>query len=340
MQFLYKINIANLGIHDSDYREYLRDLYSSSLAPDNWTHKDIDFFYDGQRYQVSIDWKTAIIDIKDHVDKAMFIDEAFQLYEEAEGYSSLQEFLEDQVVNHKSKSSFSLIVETTENNEKKVDQVIFNLSQHIFLVANLSCPGIVDFYAATLTPNNEDLKLSKHTFEESLTESFYRGWPQMGSIPFNITFEWYNKLGVWSKDIAATSIEKALFAIMSYCAEEKLNPSRLIWIAHAIEALYETPHSGIVNSLRERIAIFLDIVEKKEFKKKLNDFYEYRSKFVHGGLPIAIPSIDFFDEAHGHYFNKLFEVERFGLAIIIATLQKLILSNWTKITFSTTYTGE
>lgn len=341
MQYKYIISIPKLGLYDSDQRDYLRNFYSQSLDIKWWVHKDIEFLDKQQSYSVRIEWTSAIQDIKEHVVKSLFIDEAYQLYyQNTEGFQTLEAFAEARLEKYPIRTTISIFVDTTETNELIVNQSIKNLSQHLFLLSNLACPGILDFDGSMIKPNKERLTLSKYTFEESLTESYVRGWPTINSIPFNIAFDWYNKLGVWNKSIASTNMEKALFAIMNYCSEEKMNPSRLIWIAHAIESLYETPHLSILNSIRERIALFLDIKENKQFKRKVNDFYEYRSKFVHGGLPIAIPSIDFFDETHGSYFNKLFEVERFGLAIIIATVQKLILNNWSKLNFSTTYKGE
>ncbi|MBM7584650.1 hypothetical protein JOC86_001187 [Bacillus pakistanensis] len=136
--------------------------------------------------------------------------------------------------------------------------------------------------------------------------------------------------------------ESALFSILNICREGYVSPTQLIWISSALEALYDTLKGQISRTLVDRIELFLGIPEngKKKFKKKIREFYNLRSRFVHGELEIAHPMYkNILDEKFSDYETQLLENCDFGLSIVIATLQKMIKNKWTCINFKEQYFG-
>lgn len=84
----------------------------------------------------------------------------------------------------------------------------------------------------------------------------------------------------------------------------------------------------------------LPLVNSRKLKKKIRDFYEIRSRFVHGELDISHPTNnDILDKSLDSYTNNLLENYYFGFSIVLATIQKMIANNWNEIRFSENYTG-
>ncbi|WP_134751963.1 hypothetical protein [Paenibacillus athensensis] len=96
--------------------------------------------------------------------------------------------------------------------------------------------------------------------------------------------------------------------------------------------------------MKERMLLVLSDHEnhnQKEIIKKLNDFYQYRSNFVHGNLDIYIPSELILErEEHESYAKKLMQTEELAFKVLIATLQKMINEGWHSFNFTTTFHGK
>ena len=114
----------------------------------------------------------------------------------------------------------------------------------IFLALNLSSPGCCDFYHTSSIYLGEEqleekLGLSTFMFGEAYQLSVKQAWPSLSTISIEDTWNWIQAANPDFKRLAATNIEKALFALLQVCKDDGnlSNPDKLIWLAHALRYL-------------------------------------------------------------------------------------------------------
>ena len=152
--------------------------------------------------------------------------------------------------------------------------------------------------------------------------------------------KWYNHFQINFKQIASCRSERALFAILHICSIDT-GVNSLIWIAHALEALYDTKIGRSFNDLFERSVRLLEIPleKRKSFKKELREFYDLRSAFVHGGLDISHPISEEFRDVGDKLYGRVLHSCEFGAALVISTMQAFITNGWSEITYKEELVG-
>ncbi|WP_053362561.1 HEPN domain-containing protein [Bacillus sp. FJAT-27251] len=220
--------------------------------------------------------------------------------------------------------------------EEYVDRIIEhyleNLLVLIFLTANISAPGCFDCFSHDL---RSESGLELYEFSSSVLESARENGKEhklfrLDRVELDTVWNWITNLELGYRQIAFNTTERALFSLLHVCKENQITPTTIIWTSLALEALYDTPKSQITKTLFRRILLFLDIKEKdkKTFRKKLYDFYNFRSRFVHGDFNINNPlSNTILEEKIWSYESEILEASYFGLSIVLATIQKMIVNN-------------
>lgn len=236
------------------------------------------------------------------------------------------------------------------SDEKNIYQHLFNYVRNIlydlFIIFNLSFPGSLNMYNACIGRNNTDLeylRLNGITFEDALVECTLNNWPKVDLIPIEKTWNWYKNLKINFRQVAMNRIERALFATLHACKNSATNPINLIWLSHALEALYDTPQNSIVNTLKQRIFLLLGepVEGRTKISKKINNFYNLRSRFVHGDFETFHPSFnDILDNKIITISDDVISTFDFAYSIILSTFQKLIKNNWKNAMFSESFRGE
>lgn len=160
-----------------------------------------------------------------------------------------------------------------------LDQTTKNFVYQLYLALNLSYPGFIDCYCARLfSPENcEELTLSNYGFEECWTGE---NWPIIEFIPINKVCSWFNKNNLWNKYIGEARLERCLFSLLHFCEEGKISPSKIVWLVHALESIYEIPQSAILHSLKERISIVLLKIMKEEDQRYLKELMSFINTVV------------------------------------------------------------
>ena len=221
--------------------------------------------------------------------------------------------------------------------------------ENLFLLANISAPGSCNLKFKYKT--GEYLGKPSERKNSFIVYDLYSAWerilskelPEIKRIPLMKTWRWFKKLEINTRQVAKTNVERALFALLHFCHNEDLISSNsIIWLAHALESLYDTPRTSIRKSLKDRILMVLNIKShKNKVKKGVNNFYDLRSRLVHGDFNITHPCMnDIFDNKVEEVGIKMGDNIEFILIIIIATLQRLILEEWNEIKFVEDYYGK
>lgn len=224
---------------------------------------------------------------------------------------------------------------------------IIRFIEMMFITMNIAVPGSFNIFNEELVPAKKDPRLSVNTevsLSSSIFETFWEScgelnhWPPVTFLPFVDVVEWYKSLDIMLKAKATTNIERCLFSLINFAkADAPFSPASLIWITHSLEALYRTPKEGILNSLRNRLFLFLGepATHKNELKKKINTLYDLRSQFVHGSMEVARePFFENIDIDLHIYMKQVVDMCDFGIMLLLATLQKLVVAKGKELTFS------
>lgn len=342
----YTLEFGNLYYRSGSYEAEQKQYYYEILSTIQETLGSFSFKRDEMPVHINLDWSIAIEDYERNLRNNFFMNDISDAFrKEMEEYKPVEEFFEEieKRIPHKTKILIEMSINT--DSRKIIDQVIKNFVYHLFLILNLSCPGFLNLYYASLTSAESSIRLTLSN--SPLLECWAdKTWPAVRFIPLMTVRNWYEELDLFSKYVGQSRIDKALFSLLYFCEESKVNPSKIVWLAHAIEAIYELSHSAIIHTLKERIATVLINDEKNEssrksITKKINKFYQYRSDFVHGTLNMVIPSEDILEmDGHSEYVEELFQTEEFTFKLLIASIQKLIGEGWEEYNFKTIFVGK
>lgn len=228
---------------------------------------------------------------------------------------------------------------------------IIRFLEMMFITMNLAVPGSLNIYKkelkATFNENNfknEEISLSSGPFEFVWeTSEKLNHWPKIDFLSLEKTVEWYKSLDIMFKQKATTNIERCIFSLINFCHEPAFSPSDFIWLTHSLEALYDTPREGILNSLKQRLFLFLGTPNShnNEIKKKITSLYDLRSKFVHGTMEVVRePSNEILDSSLNQYMEEMNLMNDFGMMLIVSTMQKMIDENSKGLLFTEQYKNQ
>jgi hypothetical protein len=220
--------------------------------------------------------------------------------------------------------------------ESAVMFVVFEL----FLVLNLSDPGIFNLYGSRVSPDppeygyrgqeyRRNVSLHGRLFEVALYEKEGSPWLLPKRLDGAKVACWIRRIcrpdNLLPKDPSA----KALYALLRI-AKSDMDASALIWVFYALESLFQCRSGENFSALNRRISNFLGLSaeDASNLKRRLRKIYDLRSSLVHGGASIAHPIED--DALDKRAFESSWEFQKavdFGSAIVVICLQKLIIAD-------------
>nr|WP_256344110.1 HEPN domain-containing protein [Pseudomonas costantinii] len=199
----------------------------------------------------------------------------------------------------------------------------------------MSLPGSCNFYGLKCgeskswgEPNS--IRLSGFNFELGYYDFLEGSSLAPQELPIDTVVSWYKRLGLGVKQKSETGVEKAIFSLLHLCKKDT-DVSSVVWIFHALEAIYGTRVGEGFTNIVDRISLLLELDprEKKRLKKSLRELYDYRSSFVHGGYKVHHPmSMEIIDARLSDDYSKLYDLVRSGFNIVVASLQVLIKNDW------------
>ncbi len=327
----YELKLQRLGRAFGGYEHPITDSHLSVFTDAVIILSNFYLPFEQSFIELSINWDPFIRAIKKHI--------------EVNNCSSIEELEKKGKEYEKVNSPVLMIdVKVKDGEESQIlllTEYVHNFIFHLFLIMNLSAPASFSLHDSKL--NDSSINLCTDDLETAWIESLKNNWPSIQYVPLKDTWEWYKKLKLNKKQIAETRTERAIFALLHFCSSSSDNPANLIWLAHALESLYDTPANAISKTLRDRIFVFLGQPQNnyRTLKKKINQFYEFRSAFVHGTLDIYCPACsECLDEKIESHLPKFWVTYDFALSLTIATLQQMIIKQWTTLYFSETVSGQ
>jgi hypothetical protein len=224
----------------------------------------------------------------------------------------------------------------------------YHLEQFVydsFLGMNLAAPGAANFESLSIHSSgrvSEGPRLNSDLLEYAWSRSTQDGWPDIREIRLSRVWDWLVAQRIGVRQRAASPMERALFAVLHVCRRGRDDPSTLIWLAHALEALYGTPKDAIIEALRRRVCDLLEVPDDriKSIRKNITRFYEARSAFVHGTFPVSHPhENEEFDSSINDYRSLLIDLTDFAMAVVVSTIQLHIRKSWQQVVFHETARG-
>ncbi|MBZ9688390.1 hypothetical protein G9F72_018840 [Clostridium estertheticum] len=214
----------------------------------------------------------------------------------------------------------------------------------LFLILNLSIPGSITLFQTTFKVNDYTtrIKIDSYFFAESLEWSNEIHWLNIVPIPINDVATWYKSLNIGIRQISKTNLERVIFSLLHVCNDEYASPTGLIWLSHSLESLFGSPKASICKTMIDRAYKILGKpeVNSKKIKNIFNDFYDLRSKYVHGEFNIHHPSYNnILDDDIDEYYDKMTPSYKIGFSIVVACLQLMILNNWKGFKFREEFDG-
>ena len=107
---------------------------------------------------------------------------------------------------------------------------------------------------------------------------------------------------------------------------------QLLWGLVGLEALYVKGQSELTKQVQDKSQAFLG--RQESFKKALSQMYDFRSRFVHGDL--GFPALGLLRDARdevARFDDDLIKATSIATAVLAATIQQLILRDWSGVDF-------
>ena len=158
---------------------------------------------------------------------------------------------------------------------------------HIFLVVNISAPSTFDLYGVIIGEGsssiNLKLKMSSEVYGFACRNRFMEdsAWPKLCLLPLPTVNTWLESVNFGLRQLSSNRIEKTLFSFLHLANVSDYLYDSIIWLCYALEGLYDTPFTSVKKMLSDRICIVLG-QPTRAIKKKISEFYDIRSDFVHG----------------------------------------------------------
>lgn len=211
----------------------------------------------------------------------------------------------------------------------------------VLVCCNLSRIGSIVCSDSLVFENGEYQKYSKlptmnSFFLQTAVELSEKiGWPKLHAIEFVKVWGWAKKNKGFLNGFGGGKTGRAfnafsrLFALGSdYDAAE-----HLMWSLIGVEALYGAGRTPIMEQIREKAQTLLG--KQADFKKKISEMYDFRSRFMHGDMDF--PSLSFYSDAveiYETFTQKQIDAVSMATAILIATLQEMIIRDWSGLEFT------
>jgi len=200
----------------------------------------------------------------------------------------------------------------------------------LVLASAIALPGALHPSEVQCTLNGKEHSLreiGRGTIAEARAAFAKTGWPPLVNLPLPTTLAWLRGLPGFEVGVPIGHLGRAVAALSHLLSDAaEYGGPALMWTMIGLEALYTRGREGLSEQLREKTQVLLGVPESDA--KRFKGLYDYRSKFIHGGLdvPLMYTPYDAVD-AFMKSILDTYHAELTGIALLIATLQKMVTEN-------------
>jgi hypothetical protein len=209
----------------------------------------------------------------------------------------------------------------------------------VLLCAILATPGSFEIEAAIPSKDGAFLNCDLYDTTEVSAEL---GWPTIRKLNAELVYKWITALPGWKEGYGKGQAGRALAALAQLVAEQRGGPVTLVWALVGLESLYGSRSGPLAEQILEKSESFLGprLANKKVFAQ----MYNFRSRFVHGDLDLPFPYRETADDSpfdsYDSYAYPMDYNEIVATAMLLASLQELIVRGWTSFGFVKTIVGQ
>lgn len=208
----------------------------------------------------------------------------------------------------------------------------------LLLLSNILRPGSISADVGYAFIENERSGKTMPFFAEHLfsavNASQQLGWPTLYKPGFLHGWNWLRGSGALADGIGVGRLGRALAAVSHLTAPDlkKTSSIDLVWILLGLEALYSKGNVGLKEQLLGKTEALLG--PRTENKKAFGIVYDFRSRVLHGDVDLPLRFTEFdavqkFEDFH----DELSRNEKLALAVLLATLQWMVIHNTIELKF-------
>ena len=156
-------------------------------------------------------------------------------------------------------------------------------------------------------------------------------YPKIKNISFEKVWSWINKAGIPGVGVAKNVAQKTCFILLNLCSSPEFIIENSLSMSRGFEIILANASQSVSKILNERLELLFGT--PSENKKWFNQFYQIRSRVIHGDLPVTRNSREF--SFQNEEFLLEFEKPYYqALIMYINLLQKMILTDCNGFKFS------
>ncbi len=206
---------------------------------------------------------------------------------------------------------------------------------YFLILSQLAKPGSIKSLRGDVFVNEKlvsDFYTILSIHRESRGDIQNLGWPEYKNLKLEKVWNWFQTNHFSFQRHSKSNTERALNAF-THLFKVSLNDNifDLLWALIGIETLYCSGKEGLSEQIFNKTQIVLG--ELKDYKKRLKQMYDFRSRLVHGDLDIPPNYYDLYDEENEKFEGSLYDSTVLAVAILTTTLQIMVEENKSSLSF-------
>lgn len=210
---------------------------------------------------------------------------------------------------------------------------------NLVLCAIIAAPGAFSVGGLITDERRFDLKFSAAYLLDVLETAEVLQWPPLVRLNASMVRDWMFRLPGFLQGRGSGQAGRALAAFSHLLeAGSHSGPIFLIWAMVGLEALYTRNESEVQKQILHNSELLLGprLANTKTFKQ----MYDFRSKFLHGAKDLPFAHLQPDGETWEMYWLDMSQHGCVATAMLVASLQQLILRNWTSFDFASVIVGQ